>query len=835
MDQMTPEFWQRIKTIAGAALELGPAERRAHVEQACAGDGLLFREVLSLLRSTEAAEPYFERPNPDASPHLYATGSRIGAYRVLRELGSGGMGTVYLADRDDGEFTQRVAIKIVRGGFPNRFLLERFRDERRILASLAHPNIGRLLDGGTTQGGVPFVVMEYVEGQPIDEYCEARQVSLRDRLALFQQVCGAVEYAHRHLVIHRDIKAANILVSNEGVPKLLDFGIAKLLHAGADADATPQTTVPIMTPESASPEQLSGGSITVAADVYALGVLLYRLVAGVGPYKEEMTSQADLIRNVCDVMPERPSTRAIQGVRVPADVDTIVLKALRKEPERRYASPSRLADDIQQFLEGRRVAAAPDSIGYRVRKFVGRHRVSVTLGAIAVVATITGVAAIVWEARVAQRERARAEHEFNAVRGFAQAMLGEMHQAVAKLPGSTAAQEILLRHATAYLDALSPEAQNDDNLRREVSRGYGLLAGVQGGIGMPNVGNVAGSRVSLLKVTALLEPLILGGRATLDDRLYAAKAFAMLAPTDPAPAAATLHLDRARAIIEGLSPPERSSSPNAIIVRETVWTAIANAHVFQHDYPAALAAQQHNLDAADDGVRASPESSIAKRNLSLAYKRIGALLEVLNRREDAMPLYRRALEVDQGLVRKEPANPLARLDLSFTKASIASLTADTGDLPAAQALFEEAVALREGVVAQDPANDFARVSLARGYERLGEVHGSEGHVPEVFVYVRRRLEVFRQRLDAHPDRDGVWNDYTAALLSSAEACRSVLAGATISHVLRRAFVPQAAALLDEIVATQQRWAREKHTAPLPPAVEAIQSQRSQLLQLLGAS
>ncbi|HEY2433159.1 MAG TPA: serine/threonine-protein kinase [Vicinamibacterales bacterium] len=829
MQNVTPELWLRVKDVAATALELSGADRGAFVEQACAGDEALRAEVVSLLASTDAAAPYFETVAIGGVASLYDAGSRIGAYRIVRELGSGGMGTVYLAERDDGEFTQRAAIKIVRGGFANSFLLERFREERRILASLDHPNIAHLLDGGTTERGLPYVVMEFVEGQPIDEYCVTRQLPLRERLALFQHVCDAVQYAHHHLVVHRDIKAANVLVSSGGVPKLLDFGIAKLLDA--DPALPHYTVIRVMTPESASPEQLSGRPVTVAADVYALGVLLYRLMAGVGPYGDSTKSDVQLIRSVCEVMPDRPSARSSQTPRIPSDVDMIVLKALRKEPERRYASPLHFAEDIQRFLDGRPVLASPDSVSYRVRKFVGRHRVAVVAACAAAIAIGTGVTAAIWEARVAERQRVKAEQEFNAVRGFAQAMLGEMHDAVVKLPGSTAADEILLRHATTYLDALWPQAQSDEGLRREVARGYGMLAGVQGTYGLANIGDQAGARASLLKVITLLDPLVAGPRATLADRLYLAKSFAVLVQTDTTPAMATAHLARARAIVEALTPAERVE-PEAIQIRESVWSVIANAQIEAHDYAAALESQQRGLEAATEHLRASPDNLAASRNLSLSYKQVGALLEVLDRAPEAVALYEKAVTLDEDRVRKDPATPLWRLDLSFAKGSIGSLVGNAGDLVRSQSLYEEAVALREDVVKQDPANDFALTSLARGYDRLARLHGQRAQIAEAFDYAHRRLDIFRRRLQAHPERERVWRDYTAALASSAEACQNALAVPAIGRDLRRTFVPQATAMLDAIDATQQRWIREHHAGPLPPAADAVQQQRADLLHLL---
>ncbi len=281
------ERWQRVKAVTGAALDLPRSDRDRYIADACAGDDALQSEVRSLLGATLKAEKHFETPaGPLAMDAVIglAIGSCAGPYRLVRALGSGGMGAVYLAERFDAEFDQRVAVKVVRGGLGTPFLVERFREERRILASLDHPNIARLIDGGTTDGGLPYVAMEYIEGEPIDSFCRTHRLNVRRRLEIFRQVCAAAHYAHQRLVVHRDIKAGNILVTADGTPKLLDFGIAKLTQPGL-AETHTVTAYRVVTPESASPEQLQGKPITIATDVYALGVLLFRLLTGQSPVR----------------------------------------------------------------------------------------------------------------------------------------------------------------------------------------------------------------------------------------------------------------------------------------------------------------------------------------------------------------------------------------------------------------------------------------------------------------------------------------------------------------------------------------------------------------------
>ena len=826
MDNLSTAQWRRVKEIAAAAFDLEPAERTAYVARACAEDEDLRDEVSSLLESADAATPFFETPGGGASARLDATGSRLGPYRVIQELATGGMGTVYLAARDDGEFNQRVAIKIVRGGFASSVLLDRFRAERRILASLEHPNIARLLDGGATETGLPYVVMEFVEGEPIDRFCSRHQLPLRDRLTIFHQVCGAVQYAHQHLVIHRDIKAPNILVAADGTPKLLDFGIAKLLDPETGVERPTHTTMHVMTPESASPEQIRGTPVGVAADVYALGVLLYRLLTEQSPYRSALNRGVDLTRAVCEEPPDRPSAHA-SGLTIPADLDTIVLKALRKEPDRRYGSVEQLAQDIQRFLDGRPVLASPDSLRYRTRKFIGRHRVAVTGATALAVAIAGGVTATVWQARVANRERVHAQREFDAVRGLATAMLVELSPAVDKLPGSIAAREIIIRRGTEYLDTLAAEASGDDELRREVAQGYIHLAIVQGSTGMPNIGDQKAALQSLRKVVALLGPLVHRPAPAAQDRLYLASTLATLAQ-ESTPAEGGPLLTEAHALLDTLSPAERST-PFALSIRQSVWASTANIQVARNDFEGARASRQQFLEAAEELLRQKPNSLDASRNLSIAYKNLGATLEMLNRRPEAVALYGKALDLDQRRVAADPAGRLWRLDLSFSYGAIGAALAADDDFEGARDRYEQAVALREQVVKEDPNEDFAKLSLARGYDRLAVISTQLGQAGPALEYSAKARAVYRERLRAHPERDNVWHDFTSTSLGSIDDLIALApkSGRDGGRQIARAVGP----MLDELQDVKDRWTRGGHAGDLPPSLTELRAYRARLVAL----
>lgn len=438
---MDAERWAGIETIVLAALERDPLARGAFLDEACGGDSALRAEVDGLIASHEDDPNFLLEPLPlnlsvlgidardaDALPE----GTWIGPYRLIRRLGQGGMGEVYLAERALEDFNQRVALKVVRPGKNTEEVIRRFGQERRILASLTHPNIAALLDASTTPDGRPYFVMEYVEGIPVDEYCRVRELPVRERLELFQAICGAVQHAHQKLVVHRDIKPRNILVTDGGVPKLLDFGIGKVLgETNALSRSTDtRTLLRLLTPEYASPEQVSGGVITAATDVYGLGVLLYVLLTGSHPYLQDDDTLQEAEHAIVGRHPRRPSEIVGSGEtrrRLAGDIDTIVLKALRKEPERRYPTAAALADDIERHLVGLPVRARPDTLGYRARKFARRNAAWISTSAVAGLAlvTVTGVTFVQSQRVALEAERTLKERDMALeVRAFLMEIFG---------------------------------------------------------------------------------------------------------------------------------------------------------------------------------------------------------------------------------------------------------------------------------------------------------------------------------------------------------------------------------------------------------------------------
>jgi len=531
---VTPDRWQRVKDVFSAACELDASERNRYLDETCAGDAALRAEVVSLLDAHNQTDAVIDRPAAAyvGGGEVFAgsdrrIGQRIGAYEIVALIGHGGMGEVYRARRVDAQYDKEVAIKLVPAGYHRDFVLQRLRAERQILANLDHPDIARLIDGGATDEGLPYLVMELVAGEPLDRYCEQRKLTMRERLQLFREVCAAVSYAHQRLVVHRDLKPGNILVTAEGRVKLLDFGIAKLLQPSAnDTGAAPTITLmQALTPGFASPEQILGGTITTASDVYSLGVVLYLLLTGRSPYRTSLDSAQDAIREVCDNDPPPPSSH----LSLDRDLDAITLRALRKEPDKRYRSVDELSEDVRRHLEGLPVLARGDQFSYRAGKFVRRHRIEIIAAGVLAVTLLGGVFASLREARIAEQQRVvaeqqseRAERHFSSVRKLADTFVFQVHDAIKDLPGSTAARELLVTTALEYLNTLAAEAGNDRELQQDLAAAYEKVGDIQGqAYGQANVGAPRLALDSYAKAIALLEPIVaadpgnIGARSSL--------------------------------------------------------------------------------------------------------------------------------------------------------------------------------------------------------------------------------------------------------------------------------------------------------------------------------
>ncbi len=770
------ERWSAVKAWLDRALD-EPAESRREWLAAQALESSLRFEVLSFLDSHERAADFLEgsaldEPGAasairDATEAFVATplagGYRLGPYQILRAIGEGGMGTVYLAARADDAYEKHVAIKLVRVGGSSVVLADRLRQERRVLAVLEHPNIARLLDAGTTPTGVPYVVMEHVDGVPIDSFCEERDLSVAERVRLVQGVCHAVQHAHAHLIVHRDIKARNILVTREGQPKLLDFGIAKIL--ADDPTAATATIAHAMTPESASPEQLRQGVVTVASDIYALGVLLYRLLAGQPPYPAS-ASLTEMLAVIEGRDPNPPSTVAPPRMRraIGRDLDLIVLKALRREPERRYESAAAMADDLERWLTQRPVRAVPDSTSYRLRRFIGRHRLGVAAAMTAVLALSVGLGTTLWQFRVAQAERARAERRFDDVRRLASTVIFDLHDAIEPLPGSTEARRLLIQRALTYVDGLAAEATGDVPLQRELANVYERLATVQGRPGNANLGDRDGARSSLDKSLGVMEGLIRDPRATAGDRVVLARLYNARAQLDADPDTKLQRIAAGLSLLDGLSLTDRQNR-GAVVTRASLVWADGAARVGAKDiegardkYGEAVKLFTTLFETSDEKDRAN-----SSRNLSIGHKSYGAALWETGDRAGAVDQYARAEALDRERVSRDPKNTTWQLDLSFSLASLASAEIRSDRMDDGLRHYQQSLALREGVVQADPLHDQAQDAVARAHESLAQTWTLRGDLARALAAGLSGLEWRERRLAARPGDAGLRNQVITSL------------------------------------------------------------------------
>jgi tetratricopeptide (TPR) repeat protein/tRNA A-37 threonylcarbamoyl transferase component Bud32 len=482
---MEPDRWQRLEEMFFAGLELDAAGRAELLARADGADPELAREVAAMLAAHDSGEGqgierFLLADPPEARPGVCLNvrlGIQVGAYRLVELIGRGGMGEVYLAERADGEFQQRVAVKLLRAGLDSAQAIARFRAEREILARLEHPHIARLLDGGVTEEGLPFLAMEFVRGEPITHYCETKNLSIEERLRLFTDVCRAVDFAHRNLVVHRDLKPSNILVTERGEVKLLDFGIAKLLEEGA-AEAVTRTGL-LLTPEYASPEQVRGGGITTATDVYALGLLLHEILTGQRAQPVADLSPVGVARAVCEEEPVSPSAAAPERLarRLRGDLDTIVATAVHKEPARRYASAERLADDVLRHLDGRPIEARADSFGYRTGKFLRRHRLVAVASAAVVASLLVGLLLAVSGLVRARSAEAEARREAETARQVSDLLIGifKVNDPGEARGETVTARELLDRGAERVRTQLANQPAVQGNLLRTIGKAYSEL------------------------------------------------------------------------------------------------------------------------------------------------------------------------------------------------------------------------------------------------------------------------------------------------------------------------------------------------------------------------
>jgi eukaryotic-like serine/threonine-protein kinase len=746
---MSPE----IQYLFKAALDL-PADARAAFVETQSTDPGVRREVLSLLAHDGLAEALFDRAIQNEASHFVSSlklgeGARIGPYRIVSVLGRGGMGEVYLAERADGSFEQRVAIKSIQSAEPAAFMVDRIQQERRILAHLNHPNIARLLDGGQTADGTPYLVMEYVAGQSLDRFAEDRQLSVAERLALFLKVCDAVQYAHQNLIVHRDLKPANILVNNEGEPKLLDFGIAKVLDPAETGAA--KTSTRVLTPEYASPEQVRGDPITTQSDIYSLGAVLYKLLSGRSPHAIEQLPPLEAVRAIT----ERDAT-PIPGL--PNDLNAIVQKAMHKDRARRYGSVEELNGDISRFLEKRPVLAAPDSPGYRTRKFLRRNWGMVAAVAAVSAAVLAGAGVSLWQAR-------RAEQQFADVRRLANTFLFDFEDSIHNLSGATKARLLVVNTANEYLNRLASETSGNRKLERELAEAYKKLGDLQGDFHSGNLGQFQQAVASYRKALALHDSL--GDAKSADPEVranYLSNLSALAVVERFAGDAANGDQLRQKSLeLADRWMASSSANANLLAAAASVYDDDASAPRLREQFAGARTSAARCLEIAKRASALDPKNSMRMLEIARGYLTTG-YVEL-----DAAQYAAAIAEFGKGNAILD--RPLAEhpKDAGFVHMRMVLLhkigeatwklsRKTKRDRSAALPFFEESFRIGSALVAEDPANEGMAGSLAD----LSQVYGSTllmlGRPADALPLLTGGIDYYSRHLKEVPsDTNGAFN------------------------------------------------------------------------------
>ncbi|HEU4404426.1 MAG TPA: serine/threonine-protein kinase [Polyangiaceae bacterium] len=743
--EISPERWRRIEELFLRAVELPEAEQGALVAREAGDDPVVRAEVAALIagdrkeRENDASERLREKIASEAEQVVGAraraqVGRRLGPYRLIELLGEGGMGAVYLAERVDEEYRGRVAIKILQHGSGSPQAIARFRDERQILATLEHPGIVRLLDGGHTDDGLPYLVLERVDGVPITEYAREKGLKARALVELVLSACAALQYAHGKLVVHRDIKPSNLLVDRSGAPKLLDFGIAKLLdpHAEFAREASTRTGMPLLTPQYASPEQARGEPVSVATDVYSLGGVLYELVTG-RPPQQPGGGHLETLRAICETQPPRASAVAPLELRreVKGDLDKIIEKALRKDARERYASVEQFADDLRRYLEGRPVKAHAATFAYRADKFVRRNQGKLAL-AVLFVAGLSAAALVSVsqarraeaQARRADAEAARARERYGEVRKLANSLLFEIDEAIRDVAGTTRARELVVTRALTYLDWLAGQPDRDPALSRELALGYMKIGDIQGNPFDPNIGKPLEGLRSYEKAAGLLDGLDPADPAVISARIRVlfGTGFMYHISRDVERARARL----TEALGRALEAPPGVEVDRVLVARAYLALAfhakeinnVVEADRYTDEGLAFVDRWGAETDEArywrasflgrraDSAARAGdPEGAVA------ALRAVTALYADLADKNPTIPKYRR-----------EQVYALLLLGIATGGVGDSRLwVANVGDLDGAEAAFRQGLAILERIAADDPSDADAKVSVGIFRSSLGLV------------------------------------------------------------------------------------------------------------------
>jgi len=704
--------------------------RTTFLEQACGGDESLWSEVESLLAEVQRTDDLLETPAVDVAARALAASSEpdghshpatIGHYRIIGQIGEGGMGTVYEAEQDEPR--RIVALKVIKLGQTTRERLRRFRLESQALARLQHPGIAQIYEASTADTGLgpqPFFAMEFIRGLPLRRYAEARQLDTRQKLALMVKVCEAVHHAHQRGLIHRDIKPGNILVDESGQPKVLDFGVARVAGVDAQEDgerATMQTGMGELVGTLAymSPEQVVGDPFEVdtRSDVYSLGVILYELLSGEPPYQVSHLPLPEAVLTIREVEPE---TLGSVRSEYRGDVETVVRKALEKDKSRRYASAAELSADIQRYLNEEPIAARPPSTAYQLHKFARRHRAGVTVAGVMLLALCGAVVSVAWEARIARRERDRAQQRFNDVRDLARQVIFDLQNKLATIPGTTQVRKDLVATAITYLGTLAKDRYADQGLQRELATAYLRIGDIQGNPNKQNLGEFAAALESYAKAERLARalagpPAPAQGQRLLADALIAQANGALFA--DDNAKGRALAIEALRVVRE-----RARSEPDSAGAQRQLGAALQSVAAFA---PAreGLPYLQEEASVFEKILAQNRGDLDGQRNAALAHKYIAGRCTWMGSPDEAFTHFKRAEELDESCVRSEPNYPEHKMDLAIDLSQWSDYYEQKHDIAKAIENTRTALSIRRELAAADPNDMWAQNRLAYIVIRLG--------------------------------------------------------------------------------------------------------------------